>query len=113
MNYGADIPVPADPGREGYTFMGWEPALPETMPAHDLTVVAKWQINQYTITFGNTGDTTIDPITQDYGTPVTAPADPEREGYTFDGWDLDIPETMPAGNTTITRTACQKPVISY
>ena len=39
--YGAAVSV-ADPVKEHYTFAGWEPELPETMPAHDVTVVAKW-----------------------------------------------------------------------
>ena len=39
--YGAAVSV-ADPVKEHYTFAGWEPELPETMPAHDVTVAAKW-----------------------------------------------------------------------
>ena len=39
--YGAAVSV-ADPVKEHYTFAGWDPELPETMPAHDVTVVAKW-----------------------------------------------------------------------
>ena len=72
------------------------------MPAINQTITAKWKINQYTITFDTDGGTTIDPITQDYNTAVTAPANPTKEGYTFDGWDKAIPSTMPAINQTIT-----------
>ena len=39
--YGAAVSV-VDPVKAHYTFAGWDPALPETMPAHDVTVVAKW-----------------------------------------------------------------------
>ena len=39
--YGAAVSV-ADPVKAHYTFAGWDPALPETMPAHDVTVAAKW-----------------------------------------------------------------------
>ena len=72
------------------------------MPAENITVKAQWEINQYTITFDTAGGSEIAPITQDYGTNITAPADPTREGYTFIGWDRDIPVTMPAENITVT-----------
>ena len=102
QDYGTQITAPADPTREGYTFIGWDKAIPATMPAEDLTVTAQWRINQYTITFDTDGGSEIAPITQDYGTQITAPADPTREGYTFIGWDKAIPATMPAENLTIT-----------
>ena len=73
------------------------------MPAYSQTITAQWRINQYTITFDYNGGTgTPASITQDYNTAVTAPADPTREGYTFTGWDREIPATMPAENITIT-----------
>ena len=71
------------------------------MPAENMTVTAQWEINQYTITFDTNGGSEIAPITQDYGTVITAPEAPEREGYTFIGWDKAIPETMPAENITL------------
>ena len=67
-----------------------------------MTVKAQWKINQYTITFDTNGGSEIAPITQDYGTEITAPDNPTRKGYTFKGWDKEIPETMPAENITIT-----------
>ena len=102
QNYGTKITTPADPTRKGYTFKGWDKEIPETMPAENMTVKAQWEINQYTITFDTNGGSEIAPITQDYGTAITAPADPTRKGYTFKGWDKEIPETMPAENITIT-----------
>ena len=102
QDYGTQITAPADPTREGYTFIGWDKAIPATMPAGDMTITAQWRINQYTITFDTDGGNDIAPITQDYGTQITAPADPTREGYTFTGWDRDIPATMPAHNMTVT-----------
>ena len=101
QDYGTAITVPADPTREGYTFIGWEGEFPETMPAHNMTVTAQWEINRYTITFDTAGGSEITPITQDYETAITAPADPTREGYTFIGWDREIPTTMPAENMTL------------
>ena len=102
QDYGTEITVPADPTRKGYTFKGWDKEIPETMPAENITVKAQWGINQYTITFDTNGGSEIAPITQDYGTEITAPDNPTRKGYTFKGWDKEIPETMPAENITIT-----------
>ena len=101
QDYGTQITAPADPTRGGYTFIGWDKAIPATMPAEDLTVTAQWRINQYTIAFDTDGGSEVAPITQDYGTDITAPADPTREGYTFIGWDKAIPATMPAWDMTI------------
>ena len=102
QDYGTKITAPADPTRKGYTFKGWDKEIPKTMPAENMTVKAQWEINQYAITFDTNGGSEIAPITQDYGTAITAPADPTREGYTFIGWDRDIPEIMPAENITVT-----------
>ena len=102
QDYGTQITAPADPTREGYTFIGWDKAIPATMPAENVTVTAQWEINRYTVTFDTAGGSEIAPITQDYGTAIAAPADPTREGYTFIGWDKAIPATMPAENVTVT-----------
>ena len=101
QDYGTQIAAPANPTRKGYTFKGWDKEIPETMPAENITVKAQWEINQYTIAFDTAGGNEIAPITQDYGTAITAPADPTREGYTFTGWDMEIPTTMPAENITL------------
>ena len=102
QDYGTAITAPADPTREGYTFIGWDKAIPATMPAENVTVTAQWEINRYTVTFDTAGGSEIAPITQDYGTAIAAPADPTREGYTFIGWDREIPANMPAENVTLT-----------
>ena len=101
QDYGTQIAAPANPTRKGYTFKGWDKEIPETMPAENITVKAQWEINQYTITFDTNGGSEIAPITQDYGTEITAPDNPTRKGYTFKGWDREIPETMPAENITV------------
>ena len=102
QDYGTEITAPDNPTRKGYTFKGWDKEIPETMPAENITVTAQWEINRYTITFDTAGGSEIAPITQDYGTNITAPANPTRKGYTFKGWDKEIPETMPAENITVT-----------
>ena len=102
QNYGTAITAPANPTKTGYTFAGWDREIPTAMPAGDMTITARWTVNQYTITFKpeNDGEDII--ITQDYGTAITAPANPTKTGYTFAGWDRKIPATMPAGDMTIT-----------
>ena len=102
QDYGTTITPPAAPTRTGYTFAGWDREIPTAMPAEDMTITARWTVNQYTITLKpeNGGEDIV--ITQDYGTAITAPANPTKTGYTFAGWDKTIPTTMPAGNMTIT-----------
>ena len=102
QDYGTEITAPDKPTRKGYTFKEWDKEIPKTMPAENITVKAQWEINQYTIAFDTNGGSEIAPITQDYGTEITAPDNPTRKGYTFKGWDKEIPETMPAENITIT-----------
>ena len=101
-NFGENIVKPADPTKTGYTFAGWDTAIPDTMPAENLTITAQWTVNQYTITFNSNGGTPVSAITADYGSALTAPADPTREGYTFGGWSPAFPSTMPADNITLT-----------
>ena len=102
QDYGTTITPPAAPPRTGYTFAGWDREIPTTMPAEDMTITARWTVNQYTITFKpeNGGQDIV--IKQDYGTAITAPANPTKTGYTFAGWNREIPTAMPAGDMAIT-----------
>ena len=109
LDYASVITAPKNPTKEGYTFLGWfagETQFVEgaTVPVGGITYEAKWQINQYTITFDTDGGSEIAPITQDYNTAVTTPAAPTKTGYTFVAWDKEIPATMPAENITIKAT---------
>lgn len=111
QDYGTAITPPAAPTRTGYTFAGWDREIPTAMPAENMTITARWQVNQYTITFKpeNGGQDIV--IKQDYGTAITAPANPTKTGYTFAGWDREIPTTMPAGDMTITARWTENRVI--
>lgn len=111
QDYGTAITPPAAPTRTGYTFAGWDKTIPTTMPAGNMTITAQWQVNQYTITFDTAGGSEVAPITQDYGTTITAPANPAKTGYTFAGLDREIPTTMPAGDMTITARWTENRVI--
>ena len=102
QDYASEVPFPDEPTKEGYTFVGWDKEIPSTMPAEDMTITAQWSINQYTITFDTDGGSEIAPITQDYASEVSYPEEPTKEGYTFVGWDKEIPSTMPAEDMTIT-----------
>ena len=98
---GSEITAPANPSKTGYTFVGWDKEIPTAMPAENITIKAQWKANSYTITFDTDGGSEISPITQDYGSEITAPDNPSKTGYTFVGWDKEIPTAMPAENITI------------
>ena len=108
--YGVGATLPTDVTRTGYTFKGWYDN--ENLTGSPVTAIgdtetgnkeywAKWEINQYTITVKPENGKADITITQDYGTAITAPEAPTREGYTFMGWDREIPTTMPAENITL------------
>ena len=107
---GATLPTADDMTNTGHTFKGWY--VNENLTGSPVTAIggtgtgnkeywAKWEINQYTITVKPENGKADITITQDYGTAITAPEAPTREGYTFMGWDREIPTTMPAENITL------------
>ena len=98
---GSPLTLPADPRKSGYTFDGWDPQAPDVFPAQDITLTAKWKINNITISFNSNGGTEIEPISGDYGTPVTPPEAPTRAGYNFVGWSPEIPESFPPQDITL------------
>ncbi len=93
--------IDTTPAKEGYTFSGWSPTLPETMPAHDVELVAQWTINRYTVTFKDADGGIVYSQEQDYATPIVKPAAPELDGRTFSSWG-NVDATVPAHNVTYT-----------
>ncbi|MBR2165625.1 MAG: InlB B-repeat-containing protein, partial [Paludibacteraceae bacterium] len=126
QNYGTEITPPANPTRTGYTFAGWDPAVPATMPVDGETCVAQWTINSYQVKFVDEDGTTnlgSYPQTLDYGTAVTAPEEPTKAAdatnvYTFAGWSdgvstyasADIPAV--SGAVTYTATYNSAPTVA-
>ncbi len=99
LEYGAAI-VPEDsPAKEGYTFGGWSD-IPETMPAHDVTVTGSFVINSYSLKYIVDGED-YKTVVLEYGAAIVPEDSPAKEGYTFGGWS-DIPETMPAHDVIVT-----------
>ena len=97
VEFGATIEAEI-PEKEGYTFSGWQ-GLPETMPAHDVTVTGSFTINTYKAVF-KIGTEVIETKTVVFGDPVVAPEAPAKEGHTFAGWQ-NVPATMPAHDIEI------------
>jgi len=114
-NFNANLSIP-NPTKVGHNFEGFftdidftQAFIFTTMPASNLTLYAKWSINQYTITFETNGGTSVASIIGNYGDSVSTPDDPTREGYTFNGWYANanltqvttVPNTIPAQNLTL------------
>jgi uncharacterized repeat protein (TIGR02543 family) len=126
QDFESSISAPTNPNRTGYSFAGWysDVALTssfvfDTMPGNNFTLYAKWSLNDYTISFNSNGGTVVDAITQGFGTSVSAPDEPTKEGYTFVRWYLTDSEvaysfaTMPAENITLNALWISDDVTTY
>lgn len=102
IDRGGKFTKPAAPSKENHTFAGWyngdEPFdfdADTTNAPNVLELVAKWDINQYTVQFvsdhGSFADQTIE-----HGKPIGTgkPTIPPVEGFTFDGWYADENRTI-------------------
>ena len=107
--------------KTGHDFDGWNLATDGSSTAYqadqtfnmgteNLTLYAQWTVNSYTVSFDSNGGSPVDSITQNFGTAITPPAEPTKEGYTFAGWNPSLPATMPAGGAS---TAAQWTQIRY
>ena len=88
FKYGESITAIENPTKVGHTFVGWSEELPETMPANDITVEAKWEINSYDITYDLASgvNNSENPTTYTIESGLITLKDPTRVGYTFVGW---------------------------
>ena len=100
QNYGSALTAPSDLKKAGFTFKGWNPEVPATIPAEDKTFTAQWERNSYKVTWDVDGIKTVDEYA--FEAIITRPADPKKEGYTFTGWTPNVAETMPAEDVTYT-----------
>ena len=104
--YGASVATPADPSKVGYSFQGWSPVVPATMPANDVTVEANWEINEYKITYYTYDGVELGYEMIEYNQPIALPSNPEKDDYVFMGWvyeDGSLLElsNMPANNINV------------
>ncbi|MBQ2841674.1 MAG: InlB B-repeat-containing protein [Clostridia bacterium] len=104
VEFGTDIGdiLPEIPKKEGHTFIEWE-GMPEDgkMPDEGVELTAKWEINEYTITFDSNGGSNVPSATYEYGAKVSEPSAPTRDKFIFVGWEPSLPETMPANDLTV------------
>ena len=113
---GSKVTQPADPTRDGYTFDGWYSDASLTTAwifdsdtvSKDMTLYAKWKVNEYTVTFASNDGSAVNTQTITYGGKVSEPTAPTREGYTFAGWYSDEAltqlwdfDTVITGNITL------------
>ena len=101
QDYGTELTAPTDPVKTGFTFKGWEPAVPATIPAQDMTFTAQWERNKYLLTF-IVDDEIYKQEEVLFEATITKPEDPVKDGYIFTGWNPEVAETMPAEDVTYT-----------
>lgn len=85
VDYGDDAALPDNPTVFGYDFTGWDGDY--TNVTEDRTLKAQYQIWTFTVNFVDWDGTVLKTETVEYGESATPPEDPEREYYTFEGWD--------------------------
>ncbi|MDE6096613.1 MAG: InlB B-repeat-containing protein, partial [Muribaculaceae bacterium] len=94
VNFGEKITPEEAPEKEGYTFVEWE-NLPETMPAEDVSVTAIYSANLYKLTVYLDGEIYLE-YELKMGDIIEIPEPELPAGTKFNGWDKEIPDTMPA-----------------
>ncbi|WP_312884318.1 InlB B-repeat-containing protein [Paenibacillus xylanilyticus] len=97
VQYGELATAPVDPTKAVHIFAGWytDSGLSQafdfanTVVTGDLTLYAKWNANQYTVSFNTLGGSAVADVAVEYGKKLSAPVSPSRSGFTFAGWYTD------------------------
>ena len=93
VEYLKPVEEPTAPSREGYTFKGWYKGDKEfdfsTPITDNITLTAKWEINEYTVKFDSNGGTAVPELIVNHGEKVIEPEKPTKEGHNFLGWYKD------------------------
>ena len=105
--------------KTGYTFVGWNTlsngsgttytvGQTITTSVYDVTLYAKWSINQYSVTYNSNEGSVVPSGSYNYGSTITEPTAPLKTGYTFTGWYdgsnniISFPYTIQTSNLTFT-----------
>ena len=94
---GIQVKRPDNPVKEGFTFVEWqlngETFNFETLITEDIIITAKWTVNEGIITcivsFDSDGGSWVNEIEVAHGSAISAPVQPIKEGYAFNGWYLN------------------------
>ncbi len=100
LQFGSPL-FPPDTEKTGYTFLGWSPFVPETVPSANTVYTAQWLPNSFLITFDANGGEGGSAQQLPFNSPLSAPVI-TREGYTLAGWSPPLPATVPAADTIYT-----------
>jgi hypothetical protein len=95
--YGGSVDAPNAPEKEGYTFTGWDTSFGYIKKS--IMVKAKYEQNIYTVKFKDDDGAILSTQTVAWNEAAAAPGDPEKEGYTFTGWDKAFDKVT--GNLTV------------
>ena len=99
--YGTNVTLRKDPEKEGHTFSGWNQTDGFVMPAKNVVIEGSFSINSYTVVYKVDGEVVGDTESYEFGAPVSLRTEPQKEGYTFSGWDRESGFNMPAENVEI------------
>ena len=111
VQYGKIVSRVPSTVKTGYIFDRWEPDIKSPITG-DTHFVGYFDAREYTVTWSGYTDGPI-VETYKYGESIVEPESPEKEGYTFTGWNRDIPETVTANLTFVAQFRINQYEIRY